>query len=139
MRRYFLFLFVLTTFSIALFTAGSSAYTKAIQGDVEVTWQFDIQKDNYGNPQGKVFLVADGRKVLIRPKATAEYSVLDRADYQSKDVPAAAITASTGWWAGQGEDMYVIRRKNQLIVFIRYLDEGTSIPPYKRLKVVPLP
>lgn len=136
MKRCFLFLFALTMFSPALGQAEQSAHTKARQGDVKVTWQFEIKKDGDENPQGKVYLIVNGRKVLVRPDAGAEYSVVERADYKSRNVPATAITASTGWWAGQGEDMYVLRRKNQLIVYIRYLDEGSGIGGYRRLKTI---
>jgi hypothetical protein len=139
MLQRFLLLVVLTTFSITISEAMLGTVRKASPSQANVSWLFDIRNDKYGNPRGKVFLLVGGRKVLILPKAAAQYRVLDRKEYESRDVPATAITACTGWWAGQGEDMYVTRRKKQLVVSIRYLDEGGSIPAYKRLKVIPLP
>jgi hypothetical protein len=127
------------TCSTALGEATRGAVKKVSHSQAGVSWLFNIRNDKDGNPQGKVFLLVGGRKVLILPDAAAQYSVLDRTDYKSHDVPDTAVTACTGWWAGQGEDMYVLRRKRQLVVFIRYLDEGVSVPAYKRLKVISLP
>ena len=139
MLRRLLWLVVVTTFSLAISEAVLGTVREASSGQATVSWLFDIRNDKYGNPRGKVFLLVGSRKVLILPKAAAQYRVLERTEYESRDVPATAITACTGWWAGQGEDMYVTRRKKQLVVFHRFLDEGASIPAYKRLKVIPLP
>lgn len=133
-------LLVLAMFTTpALGLAERGATRKAAQGEVKVEWVFDIKMDKDDNPTGKVYLLVNGRKTLIRPGVIGQYSVLERTDYKSHDVPTTAIAACSGWWAGQGEDMYVIRRNRQLIVFIRYLDEGTDVPAYKRLKVISLP
>lgn len=140
MRRCCLILLVLTIPSLTFCKAEPSAYGKAAQSNVKVEWLFDIKMDNSDNtPRGKVYLMVGNRKVLIRPDVVGEYHVIERADYKSSKVPASAITACGGWWAGQGEDLYVIRRKRQLVVFIRYLDEGAPVPAYRRLKIIPLP
>jgi hypothetical protein len=138
MLRHFLFIVVLMMSSIAMSEVTLGAARKASHRQVSISWLFNTRNDKYGNPRGKVFLLVDGRKIVILPNAAAQYRVLDQADYKSHDVPAMAITACTGWWAGQGEDIYVIRRKKQLFVFIRYLDEGVSVRAYRRLKVIPL-
>ena len=85
----------------------------------------------------KIYLLVNGRRVFLL-RAGSQFSVLDRQDYESHAVPSTAITACAGWWAGQGQDLYVIRRQRQLVVFIRYLDEQAPIGAYKRLKVIPL-
>jgi hypothetical protein len=129
-------LFLLFLSSPAFYANGQTVKTTAA-AEPNVTWLFDI-KENEGTPQGKVYLQVGDRKVLLLPDTAGNYSVLERADYRSHGVPAQAITASTGWWAGQGEDLYVIRRGNQLIVFIRDLDESARVGAYRRLKVIPL-
>lgn len=138
MWRCLLFLVVLATFPAATGEAAQGGGKKATYGQANVKWQFDIRHDRDGNPQSRVFLVVGGRRVFLL-RVVALFRVLDRQDYSSRDVPATAITACTGWWAGSGEDLYVIRRNRQLIVFIRSLDEQTPVPAYKRLKVIPLP
>lgn len=135
-----LLLFVLTTFSTTLCKAESGAYKKAMQGEVNASWQFDLTiAEDSDTPRGKVYLLVGSRKVLIFSDAIGAFSVIERADYKSKGVPTTALTACSGWWAGQGQDLYVVRRRKQLIVYIRELDEQAAIPPYRRLKVIPLP
>jgi hypothetical protein len=129
-------LFLLTLFSPAFYAKGQNVQATT-PAEPKLIWLFDI-KENEGTPQGKVYLQVGDRKVLLLPDTAGNYSVLERADYRSHGVPAQAITASTGWWAGQGEDLYVIRRGNQLIVFVRDLYESARTGAYRRLKVIPL-
>ena len=103
----------------------------------EVRWQFDTRQDRDGNPNTRVYLVVDGRRVFIK-REMSQFGVLDRTDYSGRDVPATALAACTGWWAGSGSEMYVLRRGRQLIVYIRYLEEQTELGKYQRLKVIPL-
>ena len=138
MLRRFLVLVVLTMFSSTI-SEGVPGVRKASHSQAGVSWLFNIRNDKYGNPRGTVFLIVGGRKVLILPKAASQYRLLKQTEYESHGVPAIAITACTGWWAGRGEDLYVIRRKKQLQVFIRYLDEGAETTAYKLLKVIPQP
>jgi hypothetical protein len=130
-------LFLLALSSPVFYANGQTVQTAA-PAEPKITWLFDIKENKEGTPQGKIYLQVGDRKVLILPDTAGNYSVLERADYKSHMVPAHAVTASTGWWAGQGEDLYVIRRGNQLIVFIRDLDESARVGAYRRLKVIPL-
>lgn len=140
MWRSFLFLLVLTTVFPTLSNAKPGGHEKAAQGDVNASWQFDLKiAEDSDTPRGKVYLLVGNRKVLIFSDAIGVFNVIERADYKSKGVPATALTACSGWWASQGQDLYVVRRRKQLIVYIRDLDEQAPIPPYRRLKVIPLP
>ena len=117
--------------------AAQSAGWKANHRQANVTWQFDTHDDSNGNPQTRVYLRVGARRVFIM-RDTSQYSVLERKDYGSHDVPQSAVAACISWWAGSGSEMYVLRRGRQLIVYIRYLDEQTELGRYKRLKVIPL-
>lgn len=133
-RRYIAIIFALACLPVL---ASAQQPAPKRQKHADVTWVFDVKVDHDGNPRGKVFLVVGGRRVLLLSNVPDGFSVLDRADYSSRGVPATAITACSGWWAGQGKDMYVIRRNRQLVVFIRYLDEGEGpAPAYRRLRVI---
>lgn len=118
--------------------ASQSSGSKAGHSQSGVEWQFDTTNDRDGNPNTKVFLKVGARRVFIL-RDTAQFSVLNRKDYSAHDVPSTALAACVSWWAGSGEEMYVIRRGRQLIVYIRYLDEQTETGRYRRLKVIPLP
>jgi hypothetical protein len=139
MRQCFLFLAVFTMLFAAGSPAAQGAFEKASHsyqaGNVE--WLFDSRDDRDGNPNTRVFLVVGGRRFFIL-RDVAQFSVLERKNYSARDVPSTAIAACTAWWAGSGEELYVIRRGRQLIVYIRYLDEQTELGRYRRLKTISL-
>lgn len=139
MRRCLLLLLTLSMLSVAPCEAGQSSARAAGRGADAVSWVFDTRDDRQGNPRGRVFLAVGGRRVLLLRNATARFRVLDRREYEERGVPGDAVTACSGWWAGQGEDLYVVRRRRQLIVYIRHLDEQAAPRRYRRLKVIPLP
>ena len=99
-------------------------------------WQFDIKEGEYGVPSGKVYLLVGARKILVLPDASEFYSVIERKDYRRSRIPRSALTAIFGWYAGQGKQLYVISRKNRLVVFIKYFDEGSPDIPVQRLKTI---
>jgi hypothetical protein len=138
MRRLFITLVLLTALTPALCIADPSASRKTKPAELVISWVFDIQKDNEETPRGKVSIFVNGRVILLRPAVVGEYRVVDRTEYKDRGVPAVAITACYGWWAGSGEIVYVIRRKKQLVVYIRYLDEGISKSSNRRLKTIQL-
>src|SRR5436309_15272265 len=117
-------------FSLALFAAlfavpceaARGARQKSARAQAEVTWAFDTHEDRDGTPRTKVFLIVGARRVLVT-EPTANFSVLERKDFKGHAVAAAALTACNGWWAGAGEDLYVIRRGRSLVVYSRALDE----------------
>lgn len=103
-----------------------------------LTWVFDIHQDEQLIPHGKVHLRVGTKRVLIEPKAGFLFQPVTRPDYKYHQVPASALTACTGWFAGGGEDIYVIQRRNTLRVYRRYLDEESGIFPYKLIRTIPL-
>ena len=51
-------------------------------------------------------------------------NVLERADYATNQVPAAAVSAAGGWWAGGGDYFYLILEKDEYILMQGWQDEG---------------
>jgi hypothetical protein len=138
MLRHLFPLFILTALCAGGAAAARGAAQRAAPAQAEVAWAFDTREDRDGNPHTKVFLVVGARRVLVT-EATANFNALERKDFKGHAVPAAALAACTGWWAGAGEDLYVTRRGRTLVVYSRALDEQARIPPYRRLKVIPSP
>ncbi len=103
-----------------------------------LAWSFDIHDDPSGSPRGRVFLRVNGRSVLVLPKADMQYNIVLCSEYHGKKVPAAALTACAGWWAGAGVDLYVIRRGQRLNVFRRDEDEESGDSAYRLIKSVPI-
>lgn len=121
----------------AAFCFSVHAQQRRPRSDMKIEWQFDIRDGEYA-PEGKVYLFVGTRKIVILPAATEYYDIIERKDYKRNEIPPSALTAIFGWWAGQGKTLYVARRKNSLIVFIKYADEGAPIFHFKRLKTIPL-
>ena len=130
------------TLSVMFFAApGHEAHSSrqnAQQRNPNVEWLFDVLRvDEFGAPHTRVFLVVGGRRVFIL-QAASQFHVVER-QHNRDDIPARAIAACSGAYAGQGQDLYVIRRNRQLIVYLRDWDEGmTAAPSYRRLRVIPL-
>lgn len=126
--------------TVAAFCSGVQAQQQQQKrrDDVKIEWLFDIKDGEYA-PEGKVYLLVGNRKILLLPNATERYDRIERKDYKRNEIPPSAVTAIFGWWAGQGKTLYVVRRQNRLMVFIRHADEGAPVFPFKRLKTIRLP
>lgn len=103
-----------------------------------LTWVFDTHEDKELIPQTKVYLKVGTQRVLILSKAQAGFRTLSRTDYKVYKIPAAALTACSGWFAGGGQDMYVIPHKKSLRVYRRWTDEQAPEFQYKRIRTLPL-
>jgi len=103
-----------------------------------LAWSFDIHGDHDGDPHGRVFLRVNGSSVLILPETDMAYHLVQRSEYRAIGVPAAALTACSDWWAGAGMDLYVVRRRGRLNVFLRDLDEQAPASAYRLIKSIPL-
>ncbi len=118
----------------------SAIHPTFAQARPALSWSFAMHRDRYDNPHGNVYLLVSGLRVLVLRNADADFHVLPREEYAIHDVPRAAVTACAGWWAGGGEDLYVVRRQGRLIVYNRGVDEdnseGASIPTYHRIRSI---
>lgn len=99
---------------------------------------FQTRRDPQTNPHTDVFLRVGGRRVLVMRQAPDEFHIAAKTEYKTIGIPAQALTACTGWWAGAGDSLYVVRRGHSLIVYRREADEQAPDLPWKRLKVIPL-
>lgn len=103
-----------------------------------LTWVFDTHEDKSLYPHSKVYLKVGTQRVRIEPNAQFGFRTLSRADYRYHNVPASALTACWGWYAGGGEVLYVVQRKKTLRVYRRWEDEQAPDFPYKRIRSIPL-
>lgn len=101
-------------------------------------WVFQTRRDAQTNPHTDVFLRVGARQVLVMHQALDEFHPTARTQYKDEHIPAQALTACLGWWAGAGDHLYVVRQGASLVVYRR--EEGEEAPgqPWKRLKVIPL-
>lgn len=102
-------------------------------------WVFHTRRDPQTNPHTDVFLRVGSRQVLVMRQAPDEFQCFARSDYKNQRIPASALTACFGWWAGAGDYLYVVRQGKLLVVFRREIDEQGPDLPWKRLKSISLP
>ena len=103
-----------------------------------LAWVFRTRHDPQTDPHTDVFLRVGSKQILIMPQAEEEFHAVAKADYKDSSIPASALAACSGWWAGAGDKLYVIRRGRSLIVYRKELDEQAPDLPWKRLKVIAL-
>lgn len=138
MKAHYLLPIILVLALPALGKPLPSARSRVAHPRASLAWIFDIREDRAGNPRGRVFLRVARRRVLISRNVSGHYHVLRRQDYAAHRVPSSAVTACAGWWAGQGEDLYMIRRPGRLRVFRRNLDESAPTPAARLIRTISL-
>lgn len=53
-----------------------------------------------------------------------------------KPTPKNLVGEVSTWYAGGGEDLYVVRDGKNYVVYHRYVDEGTAIGKFKKIKTI---
>jgi len=86
-------------------------------------WIIDIHDDKDGYPRGNLMLFVQGHRVMIARGIDEHIKVVDPSEYADRKFPKGALLACAGWWAGGGDDFYVVRRGHRLRVYRRYVDE----------------
>lgn len=131
---------VLLAILLTAFQGAAGAVTPGAAGQTDgVSFEYREREGRDSLPRTDVSLTVHGRRFLIRSNVVGKFRNLERSEYAEHQVPGAAVAAGTGWWAGQGEDIYVVRRGNQLVVYVRELDESAGASKYRRRRVIPLP
>lgn len=105
-----------------------------------VRFEFSTKRGDYDTPHTNVYLRAGGRRTLVLQTVGA-FQPLKRADFRERRVPRTALAACSLWWAGGGDNLYVVRRGHALAVYHQGLDEQApdeQAPdePYRLLKIV---
>lgn len=136
-RRLWLVVWLVVVGSAAAHAQKAASRPATAQATLPVRWVFDIKRDKNENPSGSVYLQVGGKRHHILAASSA-FEVVPRDRYKDYKIPAYAIAACAGWWAGAGDDLYVVRRGRQLDVYWRSLDEQANTPPYKRIKSIRL-
>ena len=124
--------------AVLLVSAGFSSAAPASKQTPPVAWVFQMHRDKSGTPSTDVFLRVGGKQTLVMRQAQEEFEALPRSSYKDHAVPAQALAACAGWFAGAGDDLYVIRRGRSLVVYRKQQDEQAPDFPWKRLKVIAL-
>jgi len=78
-------------------------------------------EDSLGIPHHDVYLLVDGKETKI--KGINGCNDISKTDYTTYEIPAAAVSACGGWWAGAGDYYYVIMEDGKPAVYEGWQDE----------------
>ena len=95
-------------------------------GKPELKWEFKrVGTGEYDTPINDVNIIVNGKKHFIA-KEYYSFSDMPVSDYKAYEIPADAIIASRGWWAGTGIDYWAVQKGYELIIMKREIGETTS-------------
>ena len=95
-------------------------------GKLEIKWDFrPLKPGQYDAPMTDVYLTVNGKSYFVS-KIYYSFNESPASDYTDNKIPADALSACRGWWAGAGIDYWVTRKDNELTVMGREIGETTD-------------
>lgn len=80
-------------------------------------------------PRAVVYLSVGGEEVLV--DSTTVCGDIDPGSYANYNIPASAVMAVGGWWAGAGDYYYLSVEGTEAVVYYGWADEGSEEDPYQ--------
>lgn len=74
-------------------------------------------------PKAAIYALVRENKVKIGEVITDDCKVIEADDYANFKIPADALTAAGGWWAGAGDYYYILEAENEYVVMKGRLEE----------------
>ncbi|MDH5178273.1 MAG: hypothetical protein OEZ39_19795 [Gammaproteobacteria bacterium] len=117
-------------FCITVFLFCQAAVCQAGTPNADYVWHSDSKMQaEMEIPETTLSLMCNKQIFVILEKQTVTYSEIDKQRYADFKVPADAVTAISGWWAGYGQTIYVIRSGQELkIYYTEYGEEENPSP-----------
>lgn len=125
--------------SLALLPVAAQTRPTKTARPLAVRFEFETKRvSDVKPPHSRVFVNANGKRTLVFSYDEG-FQTMSRDEFADQHVPREALAACFGWWAGAGDNLYVVRRGARLDVFRQQLDEGTEKPmPYRLIKSIRL-
>lgn len=79
-------------------------------------------------PLYAVYAIIEDGKVKISETSICE--TLDKEEWADYEIPAEALTAAGGWWAGGGDYFYAIQKGEEIHILQAFTDESMAEEPY---------
>ena len=105
-------------------STGKTENTKP--GKPDLKWEFKrVGTGEYDTPINDINIIVNGKKHFLA-KEYYSFSEMPTSDYKSYEIPAEAIIATRGWWAGAGIDYWAVQKDNEIIVMKREVGETSN-------------
>ncbi len=82
----------------------------------------ELSGEETPQPLFEVILEINGNAMVV--DSTNACEVFAKTDYERYDIPANAISACGGWYAGAGDYYYLVRNQDELSLMQGWQDEG---------------
>lgn len=90
-------------------------------------------------PNQSLSLLIGNEEIPLMQDQPVAYRNLEPNLWERHDIPADAILAGFGWWAGYGQTFYVRYAPPYLKVYVSEVEEQSPIPHFKMLKRIDIP
>ena len=104
----------------------------------KMSWNIEGEFDDIEGPRNSVALVVGGVTTPLRKDQPVGYRKLSEQNWQGWGVPADAITACLGWWAGYGEVLYAVYQHPHVLVYFREVEEKSPLPDFRLIARIPV-
>ena len=92
-----------------------------------VSWDFTAHGDDSVEPRTSVYLVVNDTRHRISPFSSRSYQTLSSSEAAREGVPQNHLIACKGWFAGDGEVLYVkAEAARKLTVYSKEVGEGAT-------------
>jgi hypothetical protein len=121
------FLFFLSFFScqsnteMANATENQDVRVAEEKKEMEVTFMISNVEDDINGTQSTIKAMVNGKEIEIIK--TTNCNVIEKEEYESKEIPEEARWACTCWWAGAGKDFYAKKEKNKVEFYVKEVYE----------------
>ena len=102
-----------------------------------IRWDTHSTFDDRSGPVGSISLVVGSVVFPLRVDRPVAFKSLAIELQARWGVPKEAEIAALGWNAGYGEVLYALRRKDEVQVYFREVEEQIAPPQFKLIKRIP--
>ena len=121
--------------ALSMLSVASMPVSRTLPQSVSRNAEFEFK--NIGtevNPKATVWLVVGKKRTRIM--TVAGTPVTESLISDISWIPRCSVTALSSWWAGGGDQMYVLRKGHSFRVYHRPLDEQSKTGKFKLVKTV---
>lgn len=108
-------------------TSPSTSNSSSLPENLSVKWRFDNKEDTSEQPICDLYLNVNGKEVLIDKMEYIHLNEMSKPYDAVDKIPADALLACKGFWAGWDCRMYVRKEGDKLVVFEGAHPEGSDI------------
>lgn len=103
-------------------TGGASSEKSAVPEIKILTFICQTVMDEYENPHSQVFLQINEQRIKIADISACD--IIGGDSFTQYEMPANALAACGGWWAGAGDYLYAVREGTHIKVMKGWQDEA---------------